>query len=479
MKLAMVGLGRMGANMALRLTRGGHTVIGHARHEETVQRARDEGAIADGTTSLTELVGKLSRPRIVWLMVPAASVDQTLEELAPLLNADDVVIDGGNSFYRDDVRRAATLRERGIHYLDVGTSGGTWGLERGYCLMIGGEAEPVHRLTPIFTTLAPGRGSLPRTPGRENVGGTAEEGYLHCGPSGAGHFVKMVHNGIEYALEQLIAEVYDLLRRGLGLNFDEMAEVFAGFNQGRVKSYLVEITSHILKRRDPESGQPLVDLIKDVAQQQGTGLWTVRTALDLGVPIPTIDVAVGLRRLSALKEEREAAAGVLPGPGPFFPGPGDRQGFIEKLGNALFASMVTTFAQGLTLLRRASEVYGYNLDLAEVVRLWRGGCIIRAALLEEVMAACRARPDLPNLLLDPVVGGKVTARQGDWREVAKAAAAWGLPAPALMASLAYLDAYRSRRLPASLIQAMRDCFGAHTYEREDSPGTFHTNWLAD
>jgi 6-phosphogluconate dehydrogenase len=289
----------------------------------------------------------------------------------------------------------------------------------------------------------------------------------------------MVHNGIEYALEQLIAEVYDLLRRGLGLNFDEMAEVFAGFNQGLVKSYLVEITSHILKRRDKDSGQPLVGLIQDVARQKGTGLWTVRAALDLGVPIPTIDVAVGLRHLSALKEEREAAAGVLPGPGPFFPGPGDRHGFIGKLGNALFASMVTAFTQGLTLLRRASEVHQYGLDLAAVARLWRGGCIIRAALLEDFMTAYRARPDLPNLLLDPVVGGKVTARQGDWREVAKAAADWGLPVPALMASLAYLDAYRSRRLPANLIQAMRDCFGAHTYERVDSPGTFHTDWLTD
>jgi len=297
----------MGANMALRLTRGGHTVIGHARHEETVQRARDEGAIADGTTSLTELVGKLSRPRIVWLMVPAASVDQTLEELAPLLNADDVVIDGGNSFYRDDVRRAATLRERGIHYLDVGTSGGTWGLERGYCLMIGGEAEPVHRLTPIFTTLAPGRGSLPRTPGRENVGGTAEEGYLHCGPSGAGHFVKMVHNGIEYGLMAAYAEGLNILRNAnIGkvqhdvdaetapLQHPEfyqydvpVADVAEVWRRGSViASWLLDLTAAALLQ-DPDLSQ-FAGRVSD----SGEGRWTVAAAIDEGVPATVLAAAL-------------------------------------------------------------------------------------------------------------------------------------------------------------------------------------------
>jgi 6-phosphogluconate dehydrogenase len=297
----------MGANMALRLTRGGHTVIGHARHEETVQRARDEGAIADGTTSLTELVGKLSRPRIVWLMVPAASVDQTLEELAPLLNADDVVIDGGNSFYRDDVRRAATLRERGIHYLDVGTSGGTWGLERGYCLMIGGEAEPVRRLTPIFTTLAPGRGSLPRTPGRENVGGTAEEGYLHCGPSGAGHFVKMVHNGIEYGLMAAYAEGLNILRNAnIGkvqhdvdaetapLQHPEfyqydvpVADVAEVWRRGSViASWLLDLTAAALLQ-DPDLSQ-FAGRVSD----SGEGRWTVAAAIDEGVPATVLAAAL-------------------------------------------------------------------------------------------------------------------------------------------------------------------------------------------
>jgi 6-phosphogluconate dehydrogenase len=301
----------------------------------------------------------------------------------------------------------------------------------------------------------------------------------YLGPGAAGHFVKMVHNGIEYALEQLIAEAYDILLRGLGLNFGEMADVFAGYNRGPLKSYLVEITSHILRRRDGDTGQPVVALIQDVAQQKGTGIWTSRAALDLGLPIPTIDIAVSLRHLSALKAEREKAAGVLPGPGPFFPGPGDRLGFVGKLENALWAAFLSAFAQGLALLGKASQVHKYHLDLAAVTRLWRGGCIIRAALLEDILAACKDAPDLPNILLSPVLGGKIAARQGDWREVVKAAVDWGLPAPALMISLAYVDAYRSRRLPANLIMAQRDYFGAHTYEREDRPGVFHTDWLED
>ncbi|MEJ2071117.1 MAG: hypothetical protein P8X58_12055 [Syntrophobacterales bacterium] len=255
----------------------------------------------------------------------------------------------------------------------------------------------------------------------------------YLGPGAAGHFVKMAHNGIEYALEQLLAESYDLLHRGLGLDFEELAKVFTGYNQGLLKSYLVEITSHILNRRDEHTGQPLVALIQDVAGQKGTGIWTSKAALDLGIPVPTIDIAVAWRHLSALKEER--------------------------------------------VLRRASEVYDYNLDLATVTRVWRGGCIIRAALLEDILAAYRDRPDLPNFLLHPDLGRKVAGRQGDWREVVKAAIDWGLPAPALMASLAYLDAYRSRRLPANLIQAQRDYFGAHTYERVDRDGAFHTDWL--
>jgi 6-phosphogluconate dehydrogenase len=465
--LGLIGLGVMGRNLALNFADHGFKVAVYNRTaDKTREFAAGEGGEAGifPALSLPELLDQLQLPRTLMVMVSAgAPVDAVIAELTPLLSPGDLIIDGGNSHFADTDHRAAALAEAGFLFLGLGVSGGELGARYGPSLMPGGSRLGYERVEPLLQAAA------------ARVHGDPCVAYL--GPGAAGHFVKMVHSGIEYALEQLIAEVYDLLHRGLGLDFDEMAEVFAGFNQGLVKSYLVEITSHILKRRDEDSGQPLVDLIQDVAQQLGTGIWTSRTALDLGVAIPTIDVAVGLRHLSALKEEREAAAAVLPGPGPFFPGPGDRNGFIAKLENALFASMVTAFAQGLTLLRRASEVYQYHLDLAEVARLWRGGCIIRAALLEDIMAACRARPGLPNLLVDPVVGGKVAARQGDWREVVKAAVDWGLPVPALMASLAYLDVYRSRRLPANLIQAMRDCFGAHTYERVDSPGKFHTDWL--
>ena len=465
--LGLIGLGVMGRNLALNFADHGFKVAVYNRTSEKTK----EFAVGDGAVpgifpayTLPELLDLLQAPRNLLIMVSAGSpVDEVIAEVSPRLAPGDLVIDGGNSHFADTDRRAGALAEACLLYLGLGISGGELGARYGPSLMPGGSREGYERVAPMLLAAA------------ARVNGEPCVAYL--GPGSAGHFVKMVHNGIEYALEQLLAEGYDLLLRGLGLNFPQMAEVFAAFNRGLLKSYLVEITSQILKRREEDTGQPLVSLIQDVAKQKGTGIWTSRAALDLGVPVPTIDVAVALRLLSGLKEEREAAAGVLPGPGPFFPGPGDRRGFIGKLEKALFAAMVTAFAQGLALLRRASEVYQYHLDLAAVARLWRGGCIIRAALLGDIRAAYENRPDLPNLLLDPALGGKVSARQGDWREVLKAAVDWGLPAPGLMASLAYLDIYRSRRLPANLIQAMRDCFGAHTYERVDRPGHFHTDWL--
>jgi 6-phosphogluconate dehydrogenase len=467
--LGLVGLGVMGRNLALNFTDQGYKVAVYNRTpDKTREFTAGEGAGRDieAAFTLADLVELLRPPRALLVMVSAGPpVDAVIDEVAPLLAPRDLIIDGGNSHFADTDRRAAGLAEKGLFFLGLGVSGGELGARYGPSLMPGGAREGYERVEPMLAAAA------------ARVGDDPCVAYL--GPGGAGHFVKMVHNGIEYALEQLLAESYDLLHRGLGLHFEEMAEVFAIYNRGVIKSYLVEITARILGRRDEHTGEPLAALIQDVAGQKGTGVWTSKAALDLGTPVPTIDVAVALRHLSALKEEREAAARVLPGPGPFFPGPGDLQGFIGKLENALFASMVTAFAQGLALLRRGSEVYGYHLDLGMVARLWRGGCIIRAALLEDILAAYKARPDLPNILVDPQLGAKVTSRQGDWREVVKAAVDWGLPVPALMASLAYLDGYRSRRLPANLIQAQRDYFGSHTYERVDRPGAFHTDWLSD
>jgi len=465
--LGLVGLGVMGRNLALNFTDHGFKV---AVYNRTPDKTRDFVAGAGAgrhlhpTYSPAELLESLRPPRAVLLMVSAGPpVDAVLTELTPWLDRGDLIIDGGNSHFADTDRRARALADAGLLFLGLGVSGGELGARYGPSLMPGGSREGYARVEPLLTAAA------------ARVNGEPCLAYL--GPGAAGHFVKMVHNGIEYALEQLIAESYDLLRRGLGLDYEELAEVFTAYNQGRLKSYLVEITSHILNRRDDHTGQPLVALIQDVAGQKGTGIWTSKAALDLGLPVPTIDVAVAWRHLSALKEEREAAARVLPGPGPFSPGPGGWLGCIDKLENALWAAFMTTFAQGMALLRRASEVYDYNLDLAAVTRVWRGGCIIRAALLEDILTAYQDRPDLPNFLLHPDLGRKVAGRQGDWREVVKAAIDWGLPAPALMASLAYLDAYRSRRLPANLIQAQRDYFGAHTYERVDRDGAFHTEWL--
>ena len=465
--LGLVGLGVMGRNLALNFTDHGFKVAVYNRTPDKT-RAFVAGAGAGRplhpTYSPAELLAALRPPRAVLVMVNAgAPVDAVLTELTPRLDRGDLIIDGGNSHFADTDRRARALADAGLLFLGLGVSGGELGARYGPSLMPGGSREGYGRVEPLLTAAA------------ARVNGEPCLAYL--GPGAAGHFVKMVHNGIEYAMEQLIAESYDLLRRGLGLDSEGLAEVFTGYNQGLVKSYLVEITSHILSRRDEHTGQPLVELIQDVAGQKGTGIWTSKAALDLGLPVPTIDVAVAWRHLSALKEEREAAARVLPGPGPFSPGPGGWLGCIDKLENALWAAFLSTFAQGMALLRRASEVYGYDLDPAAVTRIWRGGCIIRAALLEDILAAYQDRPDLPNFLLHPALGRKVAGRQGEWREVVKAAIDWGLPAPALMASLAYLDAYRSRRLPANLIQAQRDYFGAHTYERVDRDGAFHTEWL--
>ena len=389
-------------------------------------------------------------------------VDENITTLLPFLDKVDLVIDGGNSFFKDTNRRGRALAAKGLLYLGLGVSGGETGARRGPSLMPGGPPEAYDRMRPILEAAA------------AKVQGEPCVTYL--GSGSAGHYVKMVHNGIEYAVMELLAEAYDLLRRGLGLSPRESAGIYEEWNRGELASYLVEITAPILRRVEEKTGQPLIDLVLDQARQKGTGKWTSQEAMDLQVPTPTIDTAVMMRDLSGYKAAREAASRVLQGPSPGFQG--ERQTFIRQMGRSLYAAMALAFAQGMALLQRASQVYDYHLQLSEVARIWRGGCIIRAALLEDIRAAYRAQPDLPHLLLDPHLGSEVMARMPDLRTVAAAAAYLGIPAPGLMVSLAYYDAWRSARLPANLIQAQRDYFGAHTYQRTDLPGTFHTQWIA-
>jgi 6-phosphogluconate dehydrogenase len=390
-------------------------------------------------------------------------VDAVIRDLLPHLQPGDLIIDGGNSHFDDTDLRGKMLAEKGLHFLGVGISGGESGARHGPSIMPGGPREAYERVRPIFEAVA------------AKVNGEPCVTYL--GPGSAGHYVKMVHNGIEYGLMQLIAESYDLMKRGLGLSDDELHDVYARWNETELNGFLIEITAQIFRQVDEKTGRRLVDVILDEARQKGTGKWTSQDGMELQAPTPTIDAAVAARDLSTYKTERETASRLLGGPSPSFQG--ERGAFLEQLRSALYAAMILTYAQGMALLRVASQSYGYGLDLEAVARIWRGGCIIRAALLEPIRAAYRARPDLANLLLDPDLSAELVRRQGDLRAIVSHAAGLGIPAPGLMASLAYLDGYRSAWLPANLIQAQRDYFGAHTYERVDARGVFHTRWSDD
>jgi 6-phosphogluconate dehydrogenase len=465
--LGLVGLGAMGRNLVLNMADHGFAVAVYNRTSEKTKEFMEQevrGRDIRAGYALAEFVGHLQQPRAVIIMVAAGEpVDAVIDELLPLLTPRDLLIDGGNSYFKDTERRGQALAAKGLLYLGLGISGGEMGARYGPSLMPGGPREAYDRVRPILGAIA------------AKVGGEPCVAYL--GGGAAGHYVKMVHNGIEYAIMELLAESYDLLRRGLGLSLGELADIYEEWNRGELASYLVEITGPILRRLDERTGQPLIDLILDQARQKGTGKWTSQEAMDLQVPTPTIDTAVMMRDLSGFKAERDAASRVLEGPSPVFPG--DRRAFVGQLGRALYASIALAFAQGLALLRRASLAYDYGLELAEVARIWRGGCIIRAALLEDIRAAYRTDPELPDLLLDPHLGREVMARMPDLRAVVRAAGDLGIPAPGLMASLAYYDAFRSACLPANLIQAQRDYFGAHGFERTDIPGTFHTKWTKD
>jgi 6-phosphogluconate dehydrogenase len=462
-EIGMVGLGVMGRNLVLNMAEHGFSVAGYDKDAAQVEALRRESKECDvrGAVDIKEFIALLRKPRAVMLLVPAgAPVDSVIKDLLPHLQPGDLIIDGGNSWFKDTDVRACNLAAKGIQFLGVGVSGGEEGARHGPSIMPGGPKAAYERVRPVLEAAA------------TKVNGDPCVTWL--GPGSAGHFVKMVHNGIEYGVMQLIAETYDLMKRGLGMNDDEVREVYALWNKDELNGYLVEITSHIFSKPDEKTGQRLIDEILDVAKQKGTGMWTSQSAMELQVPIPTIDLAVAMRDLSVFAKEREQAGAIYQRSVRRFAS--DRDTFLRQLGRALYAAMIVTYAQGLALLVVASDKYKYHLDFEAVARIWRGGCIIRAALLKDICAAFHAKPELPNLLLDPSLLHKLMEHQEDLRQVVCQAAESGVPAPGLMVSLGYLDAYRSAWLPANLIQAQRDYFGAHTYERVDAKGTFHTQW---
>ncbi len=466
-KIGVVGLGVMGGNLARNIESRGFPVAGYdldAAKTRAFLEGPAKGAAIRGVDSPEHLMDALERPRRVLIMVPAGkAVDSVITHLRPHLEPGDILIDGGNSYFTDTDRRTDDLAAAGFHFLGIGVSGGEEGALRGPAIMPGGSREAWEEVAPVFRAIA----------------AKADDGepcVAYMGPRGAGHYVKMVHNGIEYGDMQLIAEVYDLLHRGAGLPAREIATIFAEWNDGDLRSYLIEITARVLEAVDEETGQPLVDVIADEAQQKGTGKWMSQNAFDIGAPIPTVNAAVEARILSALKAERVAASRVLGGPSPTFAG--DRKRLIDAARQALYASKVTSYAQGLGMLRMASAAYGYAIDPGLVATIWRAGCIIRAALLGDIREAFRREPELTNLLLDKTFAGAIAVRQEGWRFVVQTAVGLGIPVPALASSLAYYDAYRSARLPANLTQAQRDFFGAHTYRRLDRDGVFHTDWAA-
>jgi 6-phosphogluconate dehydrogenase len=465
-KIGVIGLGVMGANLALNIERNGFSVAVYNRSfERTEALVNGPAAARDvlGAQSVEELVCSLERPRRVLLMVKAGlAVDAVLAQLTPLLEEGDVIVDGGNSHFSDTDRRIKEVARRGLHFLGMGVSGGEEGALHGPSLMPGGEHAAYELLEPLLTEVAARTESGPCV--------------TWVGQGSAGHFVKMVHNGIEYGDMQLIAEVYDLLRHGVGLEPRELREVFEDWNRSELRSYLIEITAKIVNHPDDLAGgeEPLIEKILDRAGQKGTGKWTTAAALDLGVPVPTITAAVDARLVSALKEERVRASRLYQPPMIGFAE--QRRETVQRARAALYAAKICSYAQGFALLSTASRVLDYQIEPESVARIWKAGCIIRADFLDEIRRAFEDNESLPNLLLDEVFREQVAQRVAAWRSVVSLGMELGRPMPALSASLAYFDAYRSERLPANLIQAQRDFFGAHTYERVDREGTFHTDW---
>lgn len=465
----LIGLAVMGANLTLNIADHGFPIAAYNRTHAVTEEflaGEAQGKPIVGAKTMKEFVAAIQRPRRIIILVKAgAAVDAVIAELRPLLDEGDVIIDGGNSLFHDTIRRSLEFDGGPLHFMGMGVSGGEEGARHGPSLMPGGPREAYDLVEPALSKIA------------AQVKDGACVSYI--GPGGAGHYVKMVHNGIEYGDMQLIAETYNIMKHALGLTAPEMAAIFDRWNGGRLNSYLIEITAKVLAYTDPDTEKPLVDLILDTAEQKGTGRWTSMNATELGIPIPTIDAAVWSRGISSMKELRVAASHILRGPtGETLEdaGTGAKARLLDALEGALYASKVSSYAQGMALLRAASENYGFQLHLPELARIWKGGCIIRAELLDTIQQAFERDPNLDNLFLDPGFAETINGLNDDWRYVARVARSLGVPIPATSASLDYFDSYRSAQLPANLIQGQRDFFGAHTYRRIDKPGTFHTAW---
>jgi 6-phosphogluconate dehydrogenase len=464
--IGLIGLAVMGENLVLNMESKGFSVAVFNRTTEVTEkfasgRAKDKNIRP--TKTVEEYVSALKRPRKAMIMIKAGNpVDQVIGEVAPLLEKGDVIIDGGNSLFTDTQRRSKDLEGRGIHFVGCGVSGGEEGALKGPSLMPGGPRESWEIIAPIFRKIA------------AQVDG--EPCCRYMGPDGAGHYVKMVHNGIEYGDMQLICEAYAILKNVVGMDNEELAETFTEWNKGELDSYLIDITSQIFRKIDPDTGKALVDVILDKAGQKGTGIWTLQSAIQQSVVISTINAAVEARVISSRKDERVNASKILPQPKPkkFS---GDRKQLIDAVRNALYASKIVSYAQGMELLGAASHQYNWNLNFGDIATIWRGGCIIRAKFLNRIVEAYQRDRELHNLLLDSYFTDIIANTQDNWRVAVSTASEFGVAVPAFAASLAYFDSYRSARLPSNLLQAQRDFFGAHTYERVDKPGIFHTEWI--
>ncbi|MEV0146970.1 MULTISPECIES: NADP-dependent phosphogluconate dehydrogenase [unclassified Nonomuraea] len=463
--IGVTGLATMGRNLARNLARHGYAVAVHnrstSRTQQLVKEFGGEGTFV-AAEELSDFVASLKRPRRAIIMVKAgAGTDAVIDQLAELMEPGDMIVDGGNAHFADTRRREAALREKGIHFVGTGISGGEEGALNGPSIMPGGSTESWDALGPILQDISAKVDGVPCA--------------VHVGPDGAGHFVKMVHNGIEYSDMQLIAESYDLLRQALGATPAELAAVFREWNQGELDSYLIEITAEVLEQVDAATGKPFVDVVVDQAEQKGTGRWTVQSALDLGVPVTGIAEAVFARALSGHPEQRAAARGLE---GPKLSGVGGRE-LVEDVRQALYASKIVAYAQGFDQMAAASKEYGWDLDLGAMATIWRGGCIIRAKFLDRIRSAYDADPALPTLLADPTFAAALNVAQDAWRRVVTTAVRIGVPTPGFSSALAYYDGLRRDRLPAALVQGLRDFFGAHTYLRVDREGAFHTDWSGD